>query len=234
MCRPLYLCMRFFFADNFKYDSSKMTTRAIMMSIPTLYLLIMELITFRGIEVDERSTIRCIMYPVFFLLALCYYRASYAQAFAIPKYEPQYIPVGQKCFPCNNWQPERAEHCAKCKKWILKSSMHNPCIANCLGYHNEKFFYLYLLYSLTIKYMFLEIGIRYSFYSEGPAETWIVLRAVYWVTNVFTYPTAILETMMTISTTISMWSNVTTMGMPPFKLYREDERNASKSPILTS
>ena len=96
-----------------------------------------------------------------------------------------------------------------CKKCVLKSSLHNPCIANCIGYHNEKFFFLYLLYSLLLNWVFIEAGMRHSFFSDTEAHVFLPFRVFYWVMNVLTYPMTFAYTMMAISFFMAFWNNVT-------------------------
>lgn len=51
------------------------------------------------------------------------------------------------CFKCNTWRPERSHHCKYCNKCVLKMDHHCPWIANCVGFYNQKSFFLFLLYA---------------------------------------------------------------------------------------
>lgn len=212
MWRPFYLWLRFFFADNFIYNTQKMKIRAFMVSIPILQIVIMELIYFMAIAKEERPTIRWLLYPIFTMLLLCYYRATYAQPFMIPQYDISRLPPTQKCMSCRNWQPERAEHCPLCNKWILKQNSHYPCIANCIGYHNEKFFFLYVVYTLIINFIFIETGLRYTSDSNPDIDVFFVIKIGYWLLNAFIYVNTLIFTLTSISLFLCFFNNVTMLG----------------------
>lgn len=51
------------------------------------------------------------------------------------------------CKKCVKPRPERSHHCSTCKQCILKMDHHCPWISNCVGYKNQKAFYLFLFYA---------------------------------------------------------------------------------------
>ena len=51
------------------------------------------------------------------------------------------------CKKCNKYRPLRAHHCSTCNKCIMKMDHHCPWIFNCVGYGNQKIFFLFLFYA---------------------------------------------------------------------------------------
>eukprot|EP00667_Euglena_gracilis_P014450 EG_transcript_14980 len=52
-----------------------------------------------------------------------------------------------KCQACMVYKPLRAHHCSKCQQCILQYDHHCPWINNCVGLHNKKHFFLFVLYA---------------------------------------------------------------------------------------
>lgn len=71
---------------------------------------------------------------------------------------PEWVPAGlqemkktgerRHCKWCGKYKPDRCHHCRVCKSCILKMDHHCPWIYNCVGFHNYKFFFLLLFYSM--------------------------------------------------------------------------------------
>jgi hypothetical protein len=51
------------------------------------------------------------------------------------------------CKKCRESRPPRAHHCKVCRRCVMKMDHHCPWIANCVGYWNQKNFYLFLLFA---------------------------------------------------------------------------------------
>lgn len=52
------------------------------------------------------------------------------------------------CERCVLIKPDRAHHCSVCGTCVLKMDHHCPWVNNCVGFHNYKFFMLFLAYAL--------------------------------------------------------------------------------------
>ncbi|XP_018395429.1 PREDICTED: palmitoyltransferase ZDHHC2 isoform X4 [Cyphomyrmex costatus] len=52
------------------------------------------------------------------------------------------------CEKCQLIKPDRTHHCSVCGTCVLKMDHHCPWVNNCVGFHNYKFFILFLAYGL--------------------------------------------------------------------------------------
>eukprot|EP00388_Colpodella_angusta_P022859 GDKJ01058426.1.p1 GENE.GDKJ01058426.1~~GDKJ01058426.1.p1 ORF type:complete len:367 (+),score=34.37 GDKJ01058426.1:48-1148(+) len=66
----------------------------------------------------------------------------------VPTFELKDNGERRTCKFCHKFKPDRAHHCRVCQTCVLKMDHHCPWIHNCVGFHNHKFFFLLLLYSV--------------------------------------------------------------------------------------
>mmetsp|Transcript_13533 Transcript_13533/g.34772 ORF Transcript_13533/g.34772 Transcript_13533/m.34772 type:complete len:360 (-) Transcript_13533:1857-2936(-) len=51
------------------------------------------------------------------------------------------------CATCRLIKPDRCHHCSVCRRCVLKMDHHCPWVNNCVGHHNYKYFFLFVLYT---------------------------------------------------------------------------------------
>lgn len=111
------------------------------------------------------------------------------------------------CKWCGKYKPDRCHHCRMCKTCILKMDHHCPWIYNCVGFHNYKFFFLLLFYTMLathfIMWTMTESMVR-AIDENAPFVTMFFL--LFGLTLAF-----FLGTMVTIFFGFHIW--LTTMGL---------------------
>jgi len=83
------------------------------------------------------------------------------------------IPLGKgDCRHCKAPKPPRAHHCPMCDKCVLKMDHHCPWINGCVGFNNQRYFCLFLLYLwLATLDVVLSIGLLRMGIVEQPYGT---------------------------------------------------------------
>lgn len=54
----------------------------------------------------------------------------------------------RKCATCNEIKPARTHHCSVCDACVFQMNHHCPFTNNCVGLENQRFFLLFIFYSL--------------------------------------------------------------------------------------
>ncbi|RUS89183.1 hypothetical protein EGW08_003062 [Elysia chlorotica] len=65
------------------------------------------------------------------------------------------------CEKCKTIKPDRCHHCSVCSSCVLKMDHHCPWVNNCVGFHNYKFFVLFLGYALLYCFYVAVSSLKY-------------------------------------------------------------------------
>ncbi|BFZ24309.1 hypothetical protein BsWGS_27349 [Bradybaena similaris] len=77
------------------------------------------------------------------------------------------------CEVCKCVKPDRCHHCSVCSACVLKMDHHCPWVNNCVGFHNYKFFVLFLGYGLLYCLYVALSSLKYfiKFWSEDGSRS---------------------------------------------------------------
>mmetsp|Transcript_3023 Transcript_3023/g.2505 ORF Transcript_3023/g.2505 Transcript_3023/m.2505 type:complete len:234 (-) Transcript_3023:61-762(-) len=90
---------------------------------------------------------------------------------------------------------------------------HCPWVVNCIGYHNLKFFFLFIIYATIGNLIYIESSIRFSWISGEPSKLFFVVRVLYWVTNLIFYTTQIAFINLFLNVYLMILNNTTTIDI---------------------
>lgn len=122
---------------------------------------------------------------------------------------------GQMCTKCqpNRWKPDRAHHCQYCNRCILKMDHHCPWVANCVGHHNYKPFYLFCFYEMLagMCYFYLLMCRLFGGKAVDAAPLSVFGTISYYITNIITMPICFALIGMNFAMFMQLYDNVTTI-----------------------
>jgi len=75
------------------------------------------------------------------------------------------------CSECSHIKPDRAHHCSVCNGCVLKMDHHCPWVNNCVGFHNYKFFVLFLSYAVAYCLFVALSSLKYYFLFWSPSDS---------------------------------------------------------------
>ena len=132
------------------------------LAIPTVWFIIFSIvstynyyITYNNDALNSTPLLKKFLSLIFYICAsmtiICHTMAMYSDPgilnyTLVDKLKKDKI---EFCKKCNKHRPLRAHHCSTCDRCIMKMDHHCPWIFNCVGYGNQKIFFLFLSYSTT-------------------------------------------------------------------------------------
>lgn len=217
MCTFIYFFLRRTMGPRLAHDYSKMVFRAIVLGLIWAHMFVFSYIWYDSLPEHSKNTYWYIHWITVFMILIWFYRTWATPQREIPQQDQ--VPEDQYCSKWNWWQPIRARHCRLCGVWVCKMDHHCPWLGTWIGYHNHKFFLLFLFYVQCAALMHVDVTIRFSFISGNPNKLFILIRFFYWFCNLFLYLiTLVIISLLANMLLMAFW-NVTTIeqyhGRPP-------------------
>jgi hypothetical protein len=116
---------------------------------------------------------------ILLMIIICHTKCVITDPGKIEEFKMREVKFFDYCEKCALKRPLRSHHCKSCEVCILKMDHHCPWIANCVGFKNQKYFYLFLFYSsigcmisfLGMIHKFLKIQEIIDKYNRSPDES---------------------------------------------------------------